>query len=54
MINFIFFFIKSNSIVYNILSSSGRLPVALPRYPFGFGLDPVGERMAKQPYVGRP
>jgi beta-N-acetylhexosaminidase len=31
----------------------GRLPVALPRFPFGFGLDPVGERMAKQPSVRR-
>jgi beta-N-acetylhexosaminidase len=26
----------------------GKLPVALPRYPFGFGLDPVGQRGAKQ------
>jgi beta-N-acetylhexosaminidase len=26
----------------------GKLPVALPRFPFGFGLDPVGERMAKE------
>jgi len=26
----------------------GKLPVALlPRYPFGFGLDPVGEKLAK-------
>jgi beta-N-acetylhexosaminidase len=33
----------------------GRLPVALPRYPFGFGLDPVGQRGAKQSSsYGRP
>ncbi|MHB8878911.1 MAG: glycoside hydrolase family 3 N-terminal domain-containing protein, partial [Myxococcaceae bacterium] len=26
----------------------GKLPVSLPRWPFGFGLDPVGEAQAKK------
>jgi beta-N-acetylhexosaminidase len=26
----------------------GRLPVSLPHYPFGHGLDPVGDATAKK------
>jgi beta-N-acetylhexosaminidase len=32
----------------------GKLPVSLPRYPFGFGLDPVGERTVKKNADARP
>ncbi len=33
--------------VFGEAGTPGKLPVALPRYPFGFGLDPVGEKTAK-------
>lgn len=34
--------------VFGEAGTPGKLPVALPRFPFGFGLDPVGEKMAKK------
>lgn len=33
--------------VFGEAGTPGKLPVALPRFPFGFGLDPVGDKAEK-------